>query len=264
MVGTNGQDQNGTHMPTPWDQFIGAIERRKSQLDDLLAAYANFRGKLDALPPEIAQEAQRILASGEAEKLQEESQRRNDLIGKTALECAQVILTELQNQPTHFSVIAKMAIARGYKGRIEGTPAEVESRLQNSFWAAMHRSKHFQSAGKGLYRLNVVHEHTDANSPQQPIGQEPENDSHHITQKEACKLVLTLLGRSARVSEILDVAQTRGFLKPTTVRRNLFNSLYGVMAKNRNVFKKVGTGEFDLVNRVTINDNPNCKIEPLA
>src|SRR5437016_515766 len=104
-----GQYQLGIkRMATPLDQFIGVIERRKVQLDELLTAYANFRSKLDALPPEVAQEAQRFLAAAESQKLQEVQVATKDLIGKSALECAKIILTERSNMPAHFSEIAKL------------------------------------------------------------------------------------------------------------------------------------------------------------
>jgi hypothetical protein len=75
------------------------------------------------------------------------------LIGKTALECARIILKEKGNQARHFSRIAKEAIRRGYKGRMEGPPEEVENRILHSFCAAMHRSEDFEGVGKGYHRL---------------------------------------------------------------------------------------------------------------
>ncbi|GEM_PF-5023743 len=230
-------------MATPWDQFIDAIERRKTQLDELLEAYANFRKKLDALPPEVAQEAQMILASAEATKLREEAATKKDLIGKPALDCARIILTELNNEPTHFSTIAQMAMARGYKGRAEGSQAEVESRVQNSFWAALHRSQDFESAGKGCYHLKV------GDLPDSGSSQAPDDDPEEMTQKEAAKRILQDLGRSAKVGEILHEALNRGWLKVASSERNLSNSIYGMMTRNETIFTKIGPGEFDLVDR---------------
>jgi hypothetical protein len=234
-------------MSTPWDQFIDAIEKRKSQLDELLAAYANFRQKLDALPPEVSQEAQRILATAEAAKLHEESTKKNDLIGKSALDCAKIILTELNNEPIHFSTIAKMAMARGYKGRAEGSPEVVESRIQNSFWAALHRSEDFESVGKGCYRLSAPNEDLFGNKPLRDISEPSEPEE--MTQKQVAKRTLEELGRSASYTEIMHEAMKRGWLKIISNERNLANSLYGMLTRSDDVFVKVGPGEFDLVER---------------
>jgi HB1, ASXL, restriction endonuclease HTH domain len=229
-------------MATPWDDFITAIERRKSQLDELLEAYGTFRKKLDALPPEVAQEAQRILASSASDPQPE----KQDFVGKSALDCARVILEEHSNEPMHFSDIARAAMARGYRGRAEGTPSEVESRVQNSFWAALHRSGDFASAGKGCYRL-AVREPSRFDFQLEEPDRSPKN-SPAMTQKEAARRVLQELGRPAKVAEIRDEAVRRGWLHVSSTQRNLSNSLYGMMT-NTPGFRKVGPGEFALTDQ---------------
>jgi hypothetical protein len=115
-------------MTSPNDAFIDAIERRKKPLDEALEAYRVFRQRLDALPPELADEALEMLVQAQAQKpdnktaLPTKTESGNgDLSGRTALECAEIILTENHNQPMHFAVVARKAMARGYKGRTSGS-----------------------------------------------------------------------------------------------------------------------------------------------
>jgi hypothetical protein len=149
----------GIHVENEWDKLIAAIERRKHQLDDVIAAYKQFREKLAALPPDLASEfmntnhsppaspSATMVATKDAAPLQ-------DLDGKSALDCVMLILRERNNQPTHFSIIAKTALARGYKGRkTSGSPEELESRTIQSFWAAMSRSDELEGVGGGYYRI---------------------------------------------------------------------------------------------------------------
>ena len=244
MVMAVSQYQSGAKiMATPWDSFIDAIEKRKTQLDDLLASYADFRKKLAALPPEIALEAQQMLAASDAAKLEEGAATRQDMIGKAALECAKIILEERGNEPTHFSAIAKAAMARGYRGRAEGSQEEVESRVQNSFWAALHRSENFVGTGKGCYRLHVpAAEGLSANTLERVmVG---------MTQKEAATRILQELDRPAKVDEILQEAIRRQWITVTSTERNVSNSLYGMMMRNDKIFVRVEPGTFDLVESV--------------
>jgi hypothetical protein len=142
-------------MSTPLDQFIDAMERRKKQLEELVESYRIFRSKLDSLPPELAAEAHQMLAESSSMK---EPSPMQDMIGETALNCANHILAEGHNAPLHFAEIAKQAIKRGYRGRAAGTPSEVEQRTIQSFWAALHRSEHFEPTGKGCYRIREGHD----------------------------------------------------------------------------------------------------------
>lgn len=142
-------------MATPWDNFIEAMERRKKQLDDLIASYRQFRDKLDALPPEIATEAQSLMAEGDKKKADKTPPVEQDFVGKTALTCARIMLEENDNEALHFSAIARKALQRGYRGRATGNQEEIESRTVNSFWAALHRSDDFEPVGKGCYRLKT-------------------------------------------------------------------------------------------------------------
>ena len=144
-------------MNMPLDKLIDTIEQRKHQLDDVLESYRQFKAKLDALPPEFANNVKDALTENTHDKAISEQMtpapQGTDLVGKPALECATIILIEHKNEPTHFVTIAKEAIKRGYKGRRPGSPDEVESRIAKSFWAAMSRSDDFESVGKGCYRL---------------------------------------------------------------------------------------------------------------
>lgn len=138
---------------TTLDQFINAVEAWKVQLEELVSSYREFRRRLEALPPEMAQEAERILAKERATIRIEKPEQ--DLAGKTALECAKIILTGNNNEPMHFSAIAKEALRRGYKGRGDGDRDQVETRTIQSFWAALHRSNDFLKAGRGNYQLSA-------------------------------------------------------------------------------------------------------------
>lgn len=155
MVAARSQYLSGVHRmaTTPWDQFIGAIEKRKQQLDELLASYRDFREKLAALPPEIAQEAQRLLVAETDDSQEGQESGEKEFAGKSALECAKLILKRSRNRAIHYSAIAKKSMNRGYRGRVEGSPEEVETRTISSFWAALHRSSEFEGVGKGRYRL---------------------------------------------------------------------------------------------------------------
>jgi hypothetical protein len=143
----------GFPMTTPLDNFMSALEKRKQQLDDVLEAYRLFRQKLDALPPELAQEAERMLSGGNGESPAATETVVQDLVGKTSLQCARVILAEGKNAPLHFSKIAREAIHRGYKGRTTGDRETVENRISTSFWAALSRAEDVESTGRGYYKL---------------------------------------------------------------------------------------------------------------
>lgn len=145
-----------TEMTTTWDKFIENIECRKRQLDEVVDAYKNFRQKIESLPPDLAREAAALLGISHPISNQvapAEVPTSKDLIGKNAMECVRIILGERENQPMHYSQIAKEAINRGYQGRTEGTKEEVEVRTGQSFWAAMSRSDDLESIGKGYYKL---------------------------------------------------------------------------------------------------------------
>jgi hypothetical protein len=150
--------RNEALMADLWDDFVDLIEKRKKQLDEVLEAYVEFREKLDALPPEIAQEVQKMLTVAKDAQAKQEEVSSNDLAGKTALECVRIILRERKNEPTHFSAIAREALRRGYKGRMAGTAEEVQSRTASSFWAAMSRAEDLDGTGKGCYRLRDLAE----------------------------------------------------------------------------------------------------------
>jgi hypothetical protein len=140
-------------MTVPLDSFIDIIERRKRQLDDVLDSYREFMNKLHMLPPDIAEEAQRVLRLNSAAVPERVVPLVKDLAGKSALECVRIILQEQGNRPTHYAALAKEAMQRGYKGRAGGTPEEVEHRTVQSFWAAMSRAEDLERAGQGQYRL---------------------------------------------------------------------------------------------------------------
>jgi len=148
-------------MHTPLDNLVEALERRKKQLDDVLEAYKAFRQKLEALPQSVIRDAEMMLAATESPlsatvAMQIGSNTAQDLVGKTALECARTILGEHKNEPMHFAEIAKEAMRRGYKGRASGSPEKVESRTIQSFWAAMSRAEDFEATGKGCYWVKVL------------------------------------------------------------------------------------------------------------
>jgi len=141
-------------MPTPWDHFIEEVEHRKKQLDDVLEAYQEFRRKLQDLPPDLAEKAQRALLSVVSNPDSPVGPQTSDFIGRTALDCAVIIMRERKNEAIHYSEIAKEAMRRGYRGRSHGSEAAIESRVVQSFWATLHRSERFESVGKGIYRLS--------------------------------------------------------------------------------------------------------------
>ena len=125
-------------MTTPWDSFIGSIERRKQQLDDVLEAYRTFQDKLALLPADLAREAGILLATSKpSDHPRDEQNVGRDLAGKTSLECAQIILTQNSNEPMHYGTIAKEMLRRGYEGRKAGTVEEVELRTMQSLWGCL-------------------------------------------------------------------------------------------------------------------------------
>jgi len=140
-------------VPTEWDDMIKTIERQKVQLEEVLASYKAFREKLASLPPEVVRGMASLDKSGIGPSGTGAISEKQDFAGKAALDCAAIILRERNNEPTHYSVIAKESLRRGYKGRSKGTPEEVETRTVQSFWAAMSRSEELEGVGKGCYRL---------------------------------------------------------------------------------------------------------------
>jgi hypothetical protein len=260
-------------MCTSSDDFIGAIERRKRQLDtaidEAIDAYRLFRKKLDALPPDIAREAEKMLRN--SGKIEGENtpnlQAANgavvqDFAGKTAVECACTLITENHDQPMHFAVIARKSLARGYKGRTtSGTSEEIESRTAQSFWAAMSRSDKLQSIGKGLYQsrkgiplrplprpgdgpINLVDEETT----------ERKTDLGGKSIMEAAQAVLEELpaGRSMRYREILKEAQERGFASyrkgssAATIMRSFYQTLANNARADDGIVERSGEGRFRL------------------
>ena len=144
------------------DQFIEAIERRKRPFDEVLEAYRVlreadriFHEKLALLPPDLVSEVELMLGLTQPRDVPVET-GKTDLAGKTAVQFATTILSERNNEPLHFSIIAKEALLRGYQGRRSGSSAEVENRTTNSFWAAMSRARELEGVGKGLYRIRSM------------------------------------------------------------------------------------------------------------
>src|SRR6266496_4570076 len=135
------------------DKFIDVIETRRKQLDAVVEACKLFKQRLDELPEDMALEAEKLLWNS----LDKQDQNvPSDLAGRTALHCAEAILADHNNEPMHFSTIAKEAMKRGYKGRAEGDKDAIEATVTKSFWAAMSRSDDFEGVGKGMYKLKMT------------------------------------------------------------------------------------------------------------
>jgi hypothetical protein len=239
MFGTACQEEYAL-MATPWDEFMEALESRKKQLDDVLDAYKTFREKLDALPPQVAQEAKKKLI--EVPSLtQAREPASEEFAGKTAIDCAKIILTEKNNQPAHFSVIARAAMDRGYKGRSEGTREEVENRTINSFWAALHRSEEFESAGRGTYRLRTQeHESATGHLVSQDSG-EHRSVTQHIVE------LLQEVQKPMRAVEITHWLGVRGVR--TDAQRGLLAMVCSALRKRPDLFERMSRGVYQLVNR---------------
>jgi hypothetical protein len=144
-------------VPTPWDSFIDTIERRQQQLREVLEAYRVFREKLSHLPPDLAKEAEAQLRPSESASHVESAAvppRTNECSGLSSLECARIVLQERDNEPMHYSQLAREILKRGYKGRKSGSDEEVEQRTTQSLWAALSRSEQFLGTGNGFYKLN--------------------------------------------------------------------------------------------------------------
>lgn len=149
-----------------------SIDQEKRQLDDFRENVEELLKAFAKLPVGVATVAKELLveslglAPSATETLEAAQTGEEDLTGKPALECARIIFAERKNAPTHFSVIAREAMRRGYRGRSAGSTEEVENRTINSFWAAMSRADDMESVGKGLYRVREQPARREAGQPQ--------------------------------------------------------------------------------------------------
>lgn len=154
------------------DKLIEDVERKKKLLDDVLERAKALRETLSALPPELVAQTSSIFSSESlsAQKNKSLFVRENPSVsdvatavvtrlctGKSAAQCARLILECHAGGPMHYIAVAKEALERGYRGRTTGTPEEIEIVTIKSFWAAMSRSEELESVGKGQYQLRNSH-----------------------------------------------------------------------------------------------------------
>jgi hypothetical protein len=101
---------------------------------------------------------------GEVGNLPEPEQHSSEsLQGKTAIECCEQIIRGHGNLPMNALTIAREAIRRGYRGKVEGGPDDVLMTTAKSFWARMGRDPRFFRVKSEVFRLRVA---GDADSPE--------------------------------------------------------------------------------------------------
>jgi hypothetical protein len=215
------------------DVLIDRIEQRRDQLNEVLAAYRQFREKLESLPVDLAEEIGGV--TGRTSK-----PATGDLTGLSALASARRILTDHRNDPMHFTAIAKEAMSRGYRGRATGDPSVVESVIAKSFWAALSRASDIEPTGKGYYRLRQ--------SPSQRRRREHRNGQPEAEVKLSLRSRIIELFREQqrpmRPKEVAAILESRGV--ETNSKHGLLQMVWSAFSKGKAHFELVEKGVFRL------------------
>ena len=75
--------------------------------------------------------------------------------GMKATDCCQNILWESGNSPMNVLALAREAIARGWRGKAQGSEEEILVTTMKSFWTALYRDKRFQQVRPLVYVLRL-------------------------------------------------------------------------------------------------------------
>lgn len=76
-----------------------------------------------------------------------------DLAGVKAVDCCAKILRDHGNDPMNALTMAREAIARGYRGKSQGSEDEVLLTTAKSFWAALGRDSRFEEVRPLVFAL---------------------------------------------------------------------------------------------------------------